>query len=369
MISWVVVAGLGYGLAAVCLLRYVQERRRGRVADELYKRQLTLQRREHEALGRMTDSTLPLFPSFIRELQEVVTHTELVALDLCQRFQRIAQQAALGMGTATEERVQQDEKEGVQRMLMSFQQLLDQFVANMARLVDASTVSVEAMSDVETHTKGITSMLDHLEFVASETTLLSLNASIEAARAGEHGRGFAVVAQEVSKLATQSGRAAGDIHRLVKRVDASISRARTTMKHLDALAVRYQVETREVRAQVGSMTSVMCASQANLEMRVQNATQHTRNIAEDVAGIVVSLQFQDVTRQRIEKVVTPLERLQQHFADLREGIHDVSHEPPRLSEMLEQLAAGCGRLAAGKPGVDDDVTNPAIKPNADVTLF
>ncbi|MCC6966589.1 MAG: hypothetical protein IT391_09950 [Nitrospira sp.] len=369
MISWVLVTGLGYGLAAICLLRYVRERRRSRVADELYKRQLTLQRREYEALGRMTESTLPLFPSFIRELQEVVTHTELVALDLCQRFQRIAQQAALGMGTATEERVQQDEKEGVQRMLVNFQQLLDQFVANMARLVDASTVSVEAMSDVETHTKGITSMLDHLEFVASETTLLSLNASIEAARAGEHGRGFAVVAQEVSKLATQSGRAAGDIHRLVKSVDASISRARTTMKHLDALAVRYQVETREVRAQVGSMTSVMCASQANLEMRVQNATHHTKNIAEDVAGIVVSLQFQDVTRQRIEKVVTPLERLQQHFADLRDGIHDVSHEPPRLHDMLERLAAGCGQLAAGKLGLDEDGTNPAIKPNADVTLF
>lgn len=59
---------------------------------------------------------------------------------------------------------------------------------------------------------------DMIESIASQTNLLSLNASIEAARAGEAGKGFAVVASEIKGLAEQSSKSAKEIAQVVQQI-------------------------------------------------------------------------------------------------------------------------------------------------------
>ena len=77
-------------------------------------------------------------------------------------------------------------------------------------------VLVQAMSRINETSEKIGAIITQIEDIASQTNLLSLNASIEAARAGEAGKGFAVVADQIRNLAEQRAKSAGDSKALIE---------------------------------------------------------------------------------------------------------------------------------------------------------
>ena len=78
------------------------------------------------------------------------------------------------------------------------------------------SVMMEAMERINETSQRIGNVISEIEDIASQTNLLSLNASIEAARAGEAGRGFAVVADQIRNLAEQSAKSAVNTRELIE---------------------------------------------------------------------------------------------------------------------------------------------------------
>ena len=89
---------------------------------------------------------------------------------------------------------------------------------------------MDAMDKIHQTSQEVVGIIQTIEEIASQTNLLSLNASIEAARAGEAGRGFAVVADEIGKLALESSRAASTTKELIEISMEEINKGNTIAK-------------------------------------------------------------------------------------------------------------------------------------------
>ncbi len=136
----------------------------------------------------------------------------------------------------------------------------------------------DAIGEISKCSEEIGEIIGAIEAIASETNLLSLNASIEAARAGEAGRGFAVVARQVKNLADESAKAAGETNKLIERTILAVERG-------IAIADEAAENMTEVMKGAKQATEKMEQTSQNLTNDVSNMQRINENIVR-VAEIV-----------------------------------------------------------------------------------
>ena len=117
------------------------------------------------------------------------------------------------------------------------------------------------MEHITEISKEIGNIITDIEDIASQTNLLSLNASIEAARAGEAGKGFAVVADQIGKLAADSAKSAVNTRELIDKTLVEIEKG-NTITRTTADAFNQIIADMESFAEIAQNTMEKANSQA-----------------------------------------------------------------------------------------------------------
>ncbi len=122
------------------------------------------------------------------------------------------------------------------------EQVIETGMDSVVRLKDSTGATITITSNIidvidnlEEKSRSIGMIIETINEIAEQTTLLSLNASIEAARAGNAGRGFAVVAMEIKKLADESIQSASQIARIVEEIEKNTKEASTVARQAEGI--------------------------------------------------------------------------------------------------------------------------------------
>ena len=184
-------------------------------------------------------------------------------------------------------------KENIEHLLSS---------VNQSEIVGATVT--EKMNELMENTKKMNSIVEMINSITSQTSLLSLNASIEAARAGEAGRGFAVVAGEIQSLAGQTSEATVNITKLINDINTSIQ-------------------------EVFNSTNQMMENNKTQNQAVETMASTFEDIEQCVSNI-------DEVSANLENVVTELVRSNETIVNGINMISSVTQEvSARASETLE----------------------------------
>lgn len=168
---------------------------------------------------------------------------------------------------------------------------------------------MEAMSRINDASQQVGNIISEIEDIASQTNLLSLNASIEAARAGEAGRGFAVVADQIRQLAEQSANSAAETRTLIETSLNAIADGSKTVDIVNASIDRV-VEGIEIIAKSSKSISEMANEQAEAMKQTEIGVNQ---ISEVVQSNSATAQEASATSEELSAQATTLDSLISRF--------------------------------------------------------
>lgn len=170
--------------------------------------------------------------------------------------------------------------------------------------------------------------------IATETNLLSLNASIEAARAGEQGKGFAVVASEIQKLADQSSESARTIEKIIDALVTESEMTVSVMDEVEQTVVQQQEKLKETKQNF-----------EKLDIGIQNSYDEAAYIRKYTETV-------DVDRKEVMDIMSGLSAISQENAA---ATQETTASMEELNATMNLMAESADQLKELSENLENDI--------------
>ena len=208
---------------------------------------------------------------------------------------------------------------------------------NMSERLSAAIEKLQEKIRDTKKVEEIRTMTEGISAVASQTNLLSLNASIEAARAGEAGRGFAVVADEIGNLANNSADMARNIQQVSDEVMAIVDQLVKAAEEVSDIMLKISKENTEEKNQlieeyIGSLKECYSA--------MSSISTDNKEISDAIDTISNSITAIDSAVEDNAQGVTSVAEGAQILVTASEDVRDGANSIDKISTSLRDHVSG-----------------------------
>ena len=210
-------------------------------------------------------------------------------------------------------------------LLAANKSAVEELIEGVVKALDETRKSSVQMNALEKVAQRIDKIVEAINTVSIQTSMLAVSGSIEAARAGEFGKGFAVVSTDIRNLATDSGKNADRIKDTVKAVQDQIAVVRRDLEEISSAATTEVEKTRAISANLVSMEADM--------NEVLQGNQQINTSSQEIAAAITQL------KKGIEQIASTAAEAEQATTQASSAAEQQSQGTEELAGAIEEIAS------------------------------